>query len=480
MSILDKTSGNSHRSSGLEKLRKDNNRIYEILMNQYAGLQGCDDYHSNLMGALRAEDSDIYELIKSEYDRTRNTLQLIAAENECSRAVLAALGSVVQNKTTEGFVGHRYHGGCQVIDKMETLACERAKETFKAGYANVQPHSGTAANHIVMMAILKKGDKILSQGLDQGGHVSHGADVSFTSKLFEVDNYYVDRHRYLLDYNLILAQAKKFRPKLIICGASAYSRAIDFSKFRQIADEVGAYLMADISHISSLVIAGAHQSPIDHAHFTTTSTYKPGGPRGGLVLMGRDFDKTIEVNGKELPLSKLVDKSTFPGVQGTPYLNHIAAKAVFFKETMGSEYRERQFRVIENAKRLADNFVRMGYAVLTGGTDNHMVLIDVLKSKGLTGLIAQKALEDCGIIVNMNRLAYDTKKPSVTSGMRLGTPIVTKKGMSVKQMDLISDLINKVLSSVKVVDDRQYQLDTPVRETTVERVRDLCNNFVKY
>jgi glycine hydroxymethyltransferase len=244
------------------------------------------DYHEGVFAALQEQDGQVYELITREYERLRNTLQLIAAENQCSRAVLAALGSIVQNKTTEGFPGGRYHGGCEVIDDVERLAVSRAKEAFGAQYANVQPHSGTAANQIILTALLEREDKVLSLGLDQGGHLSHGARVSFSGKFFDIENYSLDKDTFLLDYDAIRDKALAFRPKLIICGASAYSRVIDFEKFRRIADETGAYLMADISHIAGLVIAGAHPSPIDHAHFTTTSTYNPGGPRGVFILLG--------------------------------------------------------------------------------------------------------------------------------------------------------------------------------------------------
>ena len=384
------------------------------------------EYHESIFGALKEQDGQIYDLITREYERLQNSLQLIAAENQCSKAVMAALGSVVQNKTTEGFPGARYHGGCEFVDDIERLAADRAKETFGAQYANVQPHSGTAANQIVLTALLERGDKILSLGLDQGGHLSHGARVSFSGKFFDVENYYVDRETLVLDYNAIRDRAIAFRPKLIICGASAYSRVIDFKEFRRIADEVGAYLLADISHIAGLVIAGAHPSPIDEAHFTTTSTYKPGGPRGGLILMGRDYDGTISVSGKQKPLWEHIQKTTFPGVQGTPYLNNVAAKAVFFKETLSDEYRARQFKIVENAGKLADDLMNLGYDVLTGGTENHMALVNVANFReGMTGVIAQKCLEDCDIIVNMNRLPYDTKSMAVASGVRLGTPIVT-------------------------------------------------------
>ena len=435
-------------------------------------------YHEGIFSALKEQDKQIYELIKKEYIRVQNSLQLIAAENQCSQAVLAALGSIIQNKTTEGFPGARYHGGCEVVDDVEKLAEARAKETFNAQYANVQPHSGTSANQVILTAMLERGDKILSLGLDQGGHVSHGASVSFSGKFFDVENYYVDEDTFLLDYDDIMARAAAVRPKLIICGTTAYSRKIDFKKFREIADSVGAYLMADISHIAGLVIAGAHPSPIDFAHFTTTSTYKPGGPRGGLILMGRDFDRKINVAGREMALWRHIEKTVFPGVQGTPYLNNIAAKAIFFRETLSEEYRTRQFKIIENAGRLAHNLADLGYDVLTGGTDNHMILVNISNLRtGLTGLIAQKSLEDCGIIINMNRLPYDQKSVKITSGIRLGTPIVTRSGMGTKEMDRTSVLIDAVLKSVNIISGSEYELKKSFRDNIKDKVRELCSRF---
>jgi len=436
------------------------------------------EYHKGIWGALKEQDEHVYELIAREYERLQNSLQLIAAESLCSRAVLAALGSIVQNKTTEGFPRARYHGGCEVIDDVEELAVARAKETFEAQYANVQPHSGTAANQIVLTALLERGERVLSLGLDQGGHLSHGAHVSFSGKFFDIENYYVDRRTYRLDYEGIRQKALAFKPKLIVCGASAYSRIIDFQAFRRIADEVGAYLLADISHIAGLVIAGAHPSPIDEAHFSTTSTYKPGGPRGGLILMGKDFDREIEVSGQKMALWKLIQKTTFPGVQGTPYLNNVAAKAIFFRETLSDEYRAWQFKIVENAKRLANDLLSLGYDVMTGGTDNHMVLINIANLReGMTGAIAQQCLEDCGIIVNKNRLPYDSRSAAVTSGLRLGTPIVTRNGMGPEQMGVIAGLIDTALRSVKIISERKYEIEDALKDDTRHKVMELCREF---
>jgi len=436
-------------------------------------------YHEGIFGALREQDREVYELITKEYERLQNSLQLIAAENQCSRAVLAALGSVVQNKTAEGFPGARHHGGCEVVDDVERLAIARAKEAFGAKYANVQPHSGSQANQIVLAALLEKADKVLSLGVEQGGHPSHGGVAgSLASKFFNIESYLLNKTSFLLGYDGIGEQAIKIKPKLIMCGASAYAGKIDFKRFREIADSVGAYLLADISHISGLVIAGAHPSPIDYAHFTTTSTYKSGGPRGGLILMGKDYDLRIRAWGEDMPLWEHIEKATFPGVQGTPYFNHIAAKAVFFKEALSVEYKARQFKIIENAKRLASALLNLGYDVVTGGTDNHMVLVNVANSReGLTGATAQKCLEDCGIIVDMMKLPYDKRSGSISSGIRLGTPIVTRNGMGTNEMDSISVLIDTVLRAVEIVSDSEYKIDESLRNQSRDKVKELCSRF---
>lgn len=434
-------------------------------------------YHQSVLDALKESDGQIYQFLTREYERRRNTLQLGAAENQCSRAVLAALGSVLQNKTAEGFVGARMHGGCEVIDDVEAAAVGRAKETFGAQYANVQPHSGTQANQIVLTSVLEKGDRVLGMAVWHGGHYSHGASNSFTGKFFEVENYGVERDTFVLDYDVIRDKAVKFKPRLIICGASVYPRTIDFKKFREIADEVGAYLLADISHISGLVIAGAHPSPVNYAHFATTSTYKPGGPRGGLILMGKDYDRRIRVGTGQVSLAEHIDKTTFPGVQGTPYLNNIAAKAVFFRETLSGEYRDRQFKIVENAKRLAESLLDLGYDIVTGGTDNHLILVNVSSlRKGLTGPTAQKALEKCGIVVDTVHLPYE-KNPAVADGIRLGTPIVTKNGMGIEEMKDISSLIDAVLKGIEILSDGGYRIDKSLKGKTLSQVKDLCSRF---
>jgi glycine hydroxymethyltransferase len=435
-------------------------------------------FHEDIFSTLKENDSRVYELITKEYERLQSTLQLIAAENQCSRAILAALGSVIQNKTTEGFPGARYHGGCEFVDEVERLAAARAREAFGAKYANVQPHSGSGANQICMGAILEAGDKVLSHGLEHGGHPSHGGSGSLSEKFFEIESYVVDKTNFLLDYDAIREQAVRVRPKLIMCGASAYAREIDFKKFREIADEVGAYLLADISHIAGLVIAGAHPSCVDYAHFTTTSTYKAGGPRGGLIVMGKDYESKVKVAGRDIPLWKHIQYATFPGVQGTPYFNNMAAKAVFFKETLSDEYKAKQFKIIENAKSLASNLSDLGYDVLTCGTDNHMVLINVVSFReALTGAVVQRCLEDCSIIVDAMKLPYDKKPASINSGIRLGTPIVTKNGMGDKEIDSISGLIDVVLKEVKIKSGSEYEIDKNLRDEVKDKVKQLCSRF---
>ncbi len=454
---------------------------YELLRAETAGPGGrCEKWHNEIFSALKQADKRVWELLAGEFSRRRNSIQLLAAENECSKAVLAALGSVMQNKTAEGGISDRRHGGCEVVDRIEQLAVVRAKEVFGARYANVQPHSGTQANQIVITAMLQKGERILSMACEQGGHFSHGSADSFTGKFFEIENYYLDEKSCRLDYDSIREKALRFRPKLLICGASAYPRAIDFARFREIADEAGAFLLADISHIAGLVSEGVHQSPIDFAHFTTTSTYKSGGPRGGLILMGRDYDK--QAGDERAELWELIEANTFPGVQGTPYFNNIAAKAVFFNEMLSQEYRQRQERIIENAKRLAQRLSDLGYDVVTGGTDNHMVILNAAGLKeGLTGQTAEKVLGEVGIVVDRIELptyAY-AKSGRKSSGVRLGTAMVTKLGMGTEQMDLIGSLIDKALRGTEVLGEDEYAIDEEIKERIRSRVAQLCREYVR-
>lgn len=455
--------------------QKSSKKVYELITREYERLGGCEGYHSGLLEILKQTDSQIYELLHAEYERQRNCLQLLAAENQCSRAVLAALGSILQNKTAEGFAGARFHGGCAVVDEVETLAVERAKEAFGAKYANVQPHSGSTANQIVFQALLNKGDKILSLDCQYGGHPSHGAGGSLADSVFRVETYGVERDSFVFDYDKIREKAIEVRPKLVLCGASAYPRMMDFERFRAIADEVGAYLLADISHIAALVIAGVHPSPIDFAHVTTTSTYKAGGPRGGLILSGKDYQTQV---GEQMSLAKAIEQATFPGVQGTPYFNNIAAKAVFFGEAMSNKYKSRQTKVVENAQRLAEGLLRRGFDVLGRGTDTHMILVNVCGFRaGLNGILAQKVLEKCGVIVDSYRLGCE-KPNEPASGLRLGTPIVTRRGMGTRQMDDAAEMIAEVLEEVKISGSDEYELTQIVKSKIGGMVGDMCENFV--
>jgi glycine hydroxymethyltransferase len=436
------------------------------------------EYHSALLEALKKSDEQVYELIEREYQRQQNTLQLVAAENKCSRAVLGALGSIVQNKTAEGYAGLRLHSGSEVVDDIERVAVARAKEVFGAHYANVQVHSGTTANLIVINALLEKGDTILSLPSNQGGHFSHGSIDSITAKFYKVENYLLDEASCMLDYEAIEEKARKFRPKLIICGASVYSRVIDFERFRKIADGVGAFLLADISHIAGLVSAGVHPSSIDRAHFTTTSTYKSGGPRGGLILSGKDADMQISFGDKRVRLSELIDKSVFPGLQGTPYFNNIAGKAVFFREMLSDDYKERQGWIVMNASVLANCLTDLGYEIVTGGTDNHMMIVDATRSReGLNGTIACRCLEDCGIVVDRVELPFERPGSAAVGGLRLGTPIVTRNGMGLEEMKEIANLFDEILSGIKVTGECNYEMDEGFVQEMRGKVEGLCRRF---
>jgi glycine hydroxymethyltransferase len=436
------------------------------------------EYHSALLEALKKSDEQVYELIERECQRQQNTLQLVAAENKCSRAVLGALGSIVQNKTAEGHAGLRLHSGSEVVDDIERVAVARAKEVFGAHYANVQVHSGTTANLIVINALLEKGDTILSLPSNQGGHFSHGSIDSITAKFYNVENYLLNEESCMLDYDAIETKAIEVQPKLIICGASVYSRVIDFERFRKIADGVGAFLLADISHIAGLVSAGVHPSSIDCAHFTTTSTYKSGGPRGGLILSGKDADMQISVGIKKVKLSELIDKSVFPGLQGTPHFNNIAGKAVFFREMLSDEYKERQGWIVMNASVLANCLTDLGYEIVTGGTDNHMMIVDSTRSReGLNGTIACKCLEDCGIVVDRVELPFERPDSAAVGGLRLGTPIVTRNGMGLQEMKEIASLFDEIISGINVTGECNYEMDEGFVEEMKGKVEVLCSRF---
>lgn len=395
-------------------------------------------------------DAIIFDLIKEEEARQLNGIELIASENFTSPSVMEATGSILTNKYAEGYPGKRYYGGCEVVDKIEQLAIDRAKELFGAAYANVQPHSGSQANTAVFHAFIKPGDKILGFDLSHGGHLTHGSPVNFSGRLYEAHFYGVQEETGLLDYDNILAIAKEIQPKMIIAGASAYSRDIDFAKFRAIADEVGAFLLADISHPSGMIATGILSNPIPHCHVVTTTTHKTlRGPRGGLILMGQDFDNPFGItlkNGTVRKMSHLLDMAVFPGNQGGPLEHVIAAKAIAFGECLQPSFKDYMHRVKKNAAAMAAAFVSRGYKLISEGTDNHMMLID-LRNKNITGKDAELALVKAEITTNKNMVPFDDKSPFVTSGIRVGTAAITTRGLVEADMETIVDLIDSVMQA---------------------------------
>ena len=404
---------------------------------------------------LRTTDPKVYEAIRREGRRQREKILLIASENFASAAVQAAQGSVMTNKYAEGYAGRRYYGGCQYMDVVETLAIERAKQIFGAEHVNVQSHSGAQANMAVYFSVLKPGDPILGMDLAHGGHLTHGSRVSFSGILYRAYSYGVDRATERIDYDALRKLAEECRPRLIVAGASAYPRILDFPKFQEIAKAVGAYLMVDIAHIAGLIAAGLHPSPVPYADFVTTTTHKTlRGPRGGMVMCKAEH-------------AKAVDKAVFPGLQGGPLMHVIAAKAVALQEALAPGFKKYQKQVLANAKALANGLQKRGFRIVSGGTDTHLMLVDVT-SKGITGKEAEAALDEAGITVNKNAIPYDEKPPAVASGIRLGTPIVSTRGMREKEMDEIADAIDKVLS---------HPTDTTVRKLVRSRMRTLCGKF---
>ena len=396
------------------------------------------------------KDTAIFDLIQEEENRQLNGIELIASENFTSPAVMEATGSVLTNKYAEGYPGKRYYGGCEVVDKVEQLAIDRAKELFGASYANVQPHSGSQANTAVFHAFIQPGDKILGFDLSHGGHLTHGSPVNFSGRLYEAHFYGVQEETGRLDYENIRAIAKEVQPQMIIAGASAYSRDIDFAKFREIADEVGAFLLADISHPSGLIATGLLSNPIPHCHVVTTTTHKTlRGPRGGLILMGEDFDNPFGItlkNGTVRKMSHLLDMAVFPGNQGGPLEHVIAAKAVAFGECLAPSYKTYMQQVQKNAQAMAKAFVARDYHLISGGTDNHLMLID-LRNKNITGKDAELALVKAEITANKNMVPFDDKSPFVTSGIRVGTAAITTRGLKEMEMETIVDLIDRVINN---------------------------------
>ncbi|WP_435577979.1 serine hydroxymethyltransferase [Gilvibacter sp.] len=395
-------------------------------------------------------DTEIFSLIQEEEQRQLNGLELIASENFASPQVMEATGSVLTNKYAEGYPGKRYYGGCEVVDKVERLAIERAKELFGAEYANVQPHSGSQANTAVFAACLKPGDTFMGFDLAHGGHLTHGSPVNFSGKLYRPVFYGVDKETGLLNYDTILEIAKREKPKMIIAGASAYSREIDYARFREIADEVGALLMADIAHPAGLIAKGLIADPVPHCHVITTTTHKTlRGPRGGLIMMGKDFENPFGItlkNGNLRKMSSLLDSGIFPGNQGGPLEHVIAAKAIAFGEALSDDFLHYMVQVKKNASVMAQAFVDRGYEVISGGTDNHMMLID-LRNKGITGKLAEEALGRAEITVNKNMVPFDTQSPFVTSGIRIGTPAITTRGLKEGDMEAIVTLIDRVIQA---------------------------------
>ncbi len=410
------------------------------------------------MSDLQNTDPEVFEAIQNEIKRENNHILLIASENYASKAVLDAQGCVMTNKYAEGYPHKRYYGGCEYVDVVEDLAISRAKAIFGAEHVNVQPHSGTQANMAVYFAVLKPGDTIMGMDLAHGGHLSHGSRVNFSGIFYNVVSYGVGRETGTIDYDEVRKLAVERRPKIIVIGASAYARTLDFKAFQAIAKEVGAYTLADIAHIAGLVAAGVHPSPFPHCDFVTTTTHKTlRGPRGGMIMCKAEY-------------AKLIDKSIFPGIQGGPLMHAIAAKAVAFKEALSPEFKSYQEQVAKNARRLADGLIKRGYNLVSGGTDNHLMLAD-LRNKGITGKDAETALDASGITLNKNAVPFDDKPPMVTSGVRIGTPAVTTRGMKEPEMDKIAEYIDKVLSNIG--NDGVY---SEVRKA----VGDLCKRFPVY
>lgn len=406
---------------------------------------------------LKATDTEVFEAIEREIERERKNIVLIASENYTSPAVLEVQGSVFTNKYAEGYPGKRYYGGCEYADIVENLAIQRAKQLFGAEHVNVQPHSGSQANMAVLFAVLKPGDVILSMSLSHGGHLSHGASVNFSGNFYKPVFYGVDRNTGYINYEEVRKLALQNKPKLILVGASAYSRFIDFKIFSDIAKEVSAYLMADIAHIAGLVATGLHPSPINYADFVTTTTHKTlRGPRGGMIMCKKEY-------------AKIIDKMIFPGIQGGPLVHVIAAKAVALKEALSENFRDYQFRVIKNAQKLAVELMNKGFKIISGGTDNHMMLVD-LTNKDITGKEAEDLLGKAKITVNKNVIPYDEKPPTITSGIRLGTPCVTTRGMGEKEMVEIADIISTII----------HNKDENTIQSLSSKVDNLCDSFPIY
>ncbi len=427
------------------------------------------------MQHLKKLDPDVYSAIQQEVHRQNTKLELIASENFVSLAVLEAMGTVLTNKYAEGYPGKRYYGGCEFVDIAENIARDRAKKLFGAEYANVQPHSGSQANMAVYFTFLKPGAKVLGMNLSHGGHLTHGSPVNFSGQLYKFSAYGVARETGYIDYNEVADIAGKEKPKMITVGASAYSRNIDYRKFRQIADQVGAFLFADIAHPAGLIASKLLNDPIPHCHVVTSTTHKTlRGPRGGLILMGKDFENPFGAvapkSGRTKMMSELLDSTVIPGIQGGPLMHVIAAKAVGFHENLQPDFRKYSEQIVKNAQALAGALVKRGYQVISGGTDNHLMLID-LRNKNVTGKDAQEALDKSGITVNKNAVPFDDKSPLITSGIRIGTPAITTRGMKEPDMETIAGMIDDVIA---------HPTDTSLFAKISDRVKDLCTRYPLY
>jgi glycine hydroxymethyltransferase len=419
-------------------------------------------------------DTVVFDLIQKELQRQRQGIELIASENFTSLQVMQAMGNVMTNKYAEGYPGRRYYGGCEFVDQTEQLAIDRLKQVFNCAYANVQPHSGAQANEAVCFAVLKPGDKILGLDLAMGGHLTHGSPVNFSGKLYQAVSYGVKRETGLVDYEALEETARREKPKMIICGASAYSREWDYARIRKVADEVGAFVMADIAHPAGLIAKGLLNSPFEHCHFVTSTTHKTlRGPRGGIIMLGKDFENPMGIKdpkGNIRMMSSLIDLAVFPGIQGGPLEHVIAAKAIAFGEILDDSYTEYAKQIQKNAQAMARAFVAKDYGIISGGTDNHLMLID-LRNKNITGKKAQETLDKAHITLNKNAVPFDDKSPFVTSGIRVGVPAVTTRGMKEEHMQTVVDLIDRVLMNID---------DANVINKTADEVHQFMEQFPLY
>jgi len=424
---------------------------------------------------IEENDSELYKVLLSEVSREEETLELIASENFVSYPVLQMAGSVMTNKYAEGYPGARYYGGCEFVDQAENLARDRAKTLFSCEYANVQPHSGSQANMAVLMTFISVGDTIMGLDLAHGGHLTHGSSVNFSGKLYNTVSYQVDRKTGRVNFDEVRKIAKENKPKLIICGGSAYPRFVEFSNFREIADEVGAYLIADIAHPSGLVATGLHPSPMPYCDAVTTTTHKTlRGPRGGMIMMGKDFENKWGIkapkSGRVKLVSELLDSAVMPGIQGGPLMHIIAAKALAFKEALDPSFKVYAQNIIDNSKAMANELLNKDYKLISGGTDTHVILID-LTNKNVTGKSAEKALEKAGITVNKNMVPFDEKSPFITSGIRIGSPAITTRGMGADEMIKIVDFIDEVIKDIE---------NDNVINNVKSKVKSLCKSFPIY